>query len=326
MLEEGKGKEPILEVSHLSKIFQTGRRERIKAVDDVSFSVYRGETLGLVGESGCGKTTCGRTAIGLYPRTDGSVKYCGKELLQLDARERRAYKRNVQMVFQDPYYSLDPRMKVGNIIAEGLRIHRLADGRKQERERVRELLELVGLHGEYAHRLPGEFSGGQRQRIGIARALALEPEFLLCDEPISALDVSIQVQIMNLLVRLKEECGLTYLFISHNLAAVKYISDRIAVMYMGKIVEMGETEEVYAHPIHPYTQALLDAASIPDPDVERRRERVIIKGETVQGELLAGCAFAPRCPYADKECREREPELQEVRCGHWSACRRIKIG
>lgn len=326
MLEEGKGKEPILEVSHLSKIFQTGRRERIKAVDDVSFSVYRGETLGLVGESGCGKTTCGRTAIGLYPRTDGSVKYCGKELLQLDARERRAYKRNVQMVFQDPYYSLDPRMKVGNIIAEGLRIHRLADGRKQERERVRELLELVGLHGEYAHRLPGEFSGGQRQRIGIARALALEPEFLLCDEPISALDVSIQVQIMNLLVRLKEECGLTYLFISHNLAAVKYISDRIAVMYMGKIVEMGETEEVYAHPIHPYTQALLDAASIPDPDVERRRERVIIKGETVQGELLAGCAFAPRCPYADKECREREPELQEVRGGHWSACRRIKIG
>jgi len=321
MLTKNMGSQkPLLEVSHLSKHFKINRKEVVKAVDDVSFSIKKGETLGLVGESGCGKTTCGRTAIGLYRKTSGQMLYYGREILELNAKERREYNRKVQMIFQDPYHSLDPKMKIETIIAEGLRVHKMVKSRQEAAEKVKELLEQTGLHADYAHRFPSEFSGGQRQRIGIARALAMEPEFILCDEPISALDVSVQVQIMNLLVKLQEERKLTYLFIAHNLAAVKYISDRIAVMYMGRIVEMGNTQDVYSHPAHPYTQALLSAVAIPDPDVERKRKKIILIDECENINSNHGCSFAPRCPYAKKECREEVPELSLVERNHQVAC------
>lgn len=325
MLETDKRLDrPILEVSNLSKHFKMRGKEIVKAVDDVSFSIRRGETLGLVGESGCGKTTCGRTSIGLYEKTAGKTLYYGQEIRELTGRERKEYNRKVQMVFQDPYHSLNPRMKVERIIAEGLRVHNMAGNKQEEKDRIKELLEQVGLHQDYAHRLPSEFSGGQRQRIAIARALAVEPEFVLCDEPISALDVSVQVQIMNLLAKLQEERSLAYLFIAHNLAAVKYISNYIAVMYLGRIVEAGDTKEVYTHPQHPYTQALLSAAAIPDPDVERQRKKIILRDGTEYAKCAQGCSFAPRCPYAQKECLEAAPKLRKLGNNHEAACYLLK--
>lgn len=323
-IKEENTSESILEVEKLNKHFKVGKREVLKAVDNVSFTIRQGETLGLVGESGCGKTTCGRTSIGLYPRTSGKIMYRGQDISKLKGRELKEYHRKVQMIFQDPYLSLDPRMNVGRIITEGLRVHKRVKSRQEEDDRSRELLEQVGLHPDFIHRLPREFSGGQRQRIGIARALAAEPEFILCDEPISALDVSVQAQIMNLLVKLQEERGLTYLFIAHNLAAVKYISDRIAVMYLGRIVETGETQEVYLHPQHPYTQALLSAVAIPDPDVERKRRKIILKGEGTVESIGRGCNFASRCPYAQEICRNVTPELKKIGNGHKAACHLLK--
>ena len=261
-----------LEVSHLKKYFDLGHGRTLHAVDDVSFSIREGETLGLVGESGCGKTTCGRTCLGMYNKTDGQVLYRGKDVHALKGSELFAYKREAQMVFQDPYASLDPRMTVSDIIAEGMDVHHLYQNKAERAEKIYGLLEKVGLNKEHANRFIHEFSGGQRQRIGIARALAMEPKFLVMDEPISALDVSIQAQVINMLIRLQKEMGLTYLFVAHDLSMVKHISDRVAVMYLGQIVEITRSEELYSHPLHPYTQALLSAIPIPDPIIEAERE------------------------------------------------------
>ena len=271
----------ILEVSHLKKYFPIkggffgGATGSVKAVDDVSFNIKRGTTMGLVGESGCGKTTCGRTCIGLYSRTDGEVLFKGKDPQKLTGKEKQNYKKSVQMVFQDPYGSLDPRMTVAEIIGEGIDIHHLAKNKKERNERIYHYLELVGLNREHANRFVHEFSGGQRQRIGIARALAVEPEFLVLDEPISALDVSIRAQVLNLLNQLKASRGLTYLFIAHDLSVVRFISDRIAVIYKGRIVELAEAEELFHHPLHPYTKALLSAVPIPDPEIEKKKKLLI---------------------------------------------------
>ena len=264
-------KEVLLEVSDLKKHFTMKNKKIIKAVDGVSFSIAKGETLGLVGESGCGKTTCGRTAIGLYAPTSGKTLYRGKEIHSLKGAERKAFTKDVQVVFQDPYSSLDPKMRVIDIVSEGLISHNLVSGNAEKKEAVQELLKLVGLRSEHATRYVHEFSGGQRQRIGIARALAVSPEFILCDEPISALDVSIQAQIVNLLMRLQKDRGFTYLFIAHDLAMVRHISDKVAVMYLGKIVEMGRTEQLFKSPQHPYTKALLESIPVADPIIEKQR-------------------------------------------------------
>lgn len=312
--------EPILQTAGLCRYFNMGRSNMVKAVDNVSFSIKKGETLGLVGESGCGKTTCGRTSIGLYEKTSGSSYFYGKDIAGLKGKEKKDFTKRVQMIFQDPYNSLDPRMKIDRIISENLRIHGMTRSRKEEQEIVREMLHKVGLHQDYARRSVREFSGGQRQRIGIARALAAEPEFILCDEPISALDVSVQAQIMNLMIEFKEKMGLTYLFISHNLAAVKYISDYIAIMYFGKIVEMGDVQEIYSHPLHPYTQALISAIPIPDPDIEKKRTKVLLSDRSGTALSLIGCRFASRCPYVSDRCMEKEPELKTVSPGHQLAC------
>ena len=269
ILNMNNEKEVLFSVSHLKKYFQVGKNATLKAVDDVSFEIYKGETLGMVGESGCGKTTCGRTCIGLYSRTDGEVLFKGKDPQKLTGKEKQNYKKSVQMVFQDPYGSLDPRMTVAEIIGEGIDIHHLAKNKKERNERIYHYLELVGLNREHANRFVHEFSGGQRQRIGIARALAVEPEFLVLDEPISALDVSIQAQIVNLLIDLQKRMGLTYLFVAHDLSMVKHISDRVAVLYLGTLVELTTSEELYANPQHPYTRALLSAIPIPDPKIEQ---------------------------------------------------------
>lgn len=268
-------KEVLFSVSHLKKYFQVGKNATLKAVDDVSFEIYKGETLGMVGESGCGKTTCGRTCIGLYSRTDGEVLFKGKDPQKLTGKEKQNYKKSVQMVFQDPYGSLDPRMTVAEIIGEGIDIHHLAKNKKERNERIYHYLELVGLNREHANRFVHEFSGGQRQRIGIARALIMEPEFVVADEPISALDVSIRAQVLNLLNQLKASRGLTYLFIAHDLSVVRFISDRIAVIYKGRIVELAESEELFHHPLHPYTKALLSAVPIPDPEIEKKKKLLI---------------------------------------------------
>ena len=268
-------KEVLFSVSHLKKYFQVGKNATLKAVDDVSFEIYKGETLGMVGESGCGKTTCGRTCIGLYSRTDGEVLFKGKDPQKLTGKEKQNYKKSVQMVFQDPYGSLDPRMTVAEIIGEGIDIHHLAKNKKERNERIYHYLELVGLNREHANRFVHEFSGGQRQRIGIARALIMEPEFVVADEPISALDVSIRAQVLNLLNQLKASRGLTYLFIAHDLSVVRFISDRIAVIYKGRIVELAEAEELFHHPLHPYTKALLSAVPIPDPEIEKKKKFMI---------------------------------------------------
>ena len=316
----------VLEVSHLKKYFDLGHGRTLHAVDDVSFSIREGETLGLVGESGCGKTTCGRTCLGMYNKTDGQVLYRGKDVHALKGSELFAYKREAQMVFQDPYASLDPRMTVSDIIAEGMDVHHLYQNKAERAEKIYGLLEKVGLNKEHANRFIHEFSGGQRQRIGIARALAMEPKFLVMDEPISALDVSIQAQVINMLIRLQKELGLTYLFVAHDLSMVKHISDRVAVMYLGQIVEITRSEELYSHPLHPYTQALLSAIPIPDPLIEAQREskRIHLEGEVTSPiDPAPGCRFASRCPYATARCKEATPTLKEVGTGHEVACFRV---
>lgn len=312
--------EMILEVNHLKKYFKAGKGT-LKAVDDVSFFIRKGETLGVVGESGCGKTTCGRTCIGIYDRTDGEVLYKGKNVHKLRGRKKKEFTKEVQIIFQDPYSSLDPKMKVGDIIAEGLRAHKMCASKEEERKTVSELLETVGLTPEHATRYIHEFSGGQRQRIGIARALAVGPEFIVCDEPISALDVSIQAQIVNLLIKLQKEKGLTYLFIAHDLSMVKHISDRVCVMYLGTIAEITDSNSLYSNPLHPYTKALLSAIPIPDPGVEAEKERIRLEGELPSPiDPPEGCRFRNRCSAACERCAAERPELREVEPGHWVAC------
>lgn len=313
-------KEVLLEVSDLKKHFTMKNKKIIKAVDGVSFSIAKGETLGLVGESGCGKTTCGRTAIGLYAPTSGKTLYRGKEIHSLKGAERKAFTKDVQVVFQDPYSSLDPKMRVIDIVSEGLIGHNLVSGNAEKKEAVQELLKLVGLRSEHATRYVHEFSGGQRQRIGIARALAVSPEFILCDEPISALDVSIQAQIVNLLMRLQKDRGFTYLFIAHDLAMVRHISDKVAVMYLGKIVEMGRTEQLFKSPQHPYTKALLESIPVADPIIEKQRMYQPLKGEATTQRRGAGCVFASRCPYASEQCFQEEPMIHEIEQGYSVAC------
>ena len=318
----------LLRVEHLTKHFPITRGiiiqkqvGAIQAVDDISFEIHEGETLGLVGESGCGKSTTGRTIIQLYRPTSGKVYYEGKDLTTIKGEELRQLRRFMQIIFQDPYASLNPRMTVGDIVGEPLEVHGIQKNRKRRRERVQELLRLVGLNPYFINRYPHEFSGGQRQRIGVARALALNPEFIVCDEPISALDVSIQAQVVNLLEELQDKLGLTYLFIAHDLSMVRHISDRTAVMYLGKIVELADREELYNHPLHPYTQALLSAVPVPDPIAERKRQRIILKGDVPSpADPPSGCRFHPRCPLAQEICSEAQPEWREAAPRHWVAC------
>ena len=293
----------------------------VKAVDDVSFTVKRGETLGLVGESGCGKTTTGRCILQLYKPTDGQVIFDGQDLTRLNTKNMRAMRREMQVIFQDPYSSLNPRMTAGNIIGEPLIVHGLVSGKDEYREKVAELLTNVGLNPYMADRFPHEFSGGQRQRIGVARALSVSPKFIVADEPVSALDVSIQAQIINLLEDLQEQFNLTYLFIAHDLSVVRHISDRVGVMYLGHMVELAERNEIYRNPIHPYTRALLSAVPIPDPVLDAQRERVLLTGE-VPSPLNppSGCVFHPRCPDANDTCSQVMPNLREVEPEHHSAC------
>lgn len=309
----------LLEVKNLKKYFHVSGGI-LKAVDDVSFTIKKGETLGLVGESGCGKSTTGRTIIGLYEPTAGEIIFDGERVTHLNYEGRKKFARRAQIIFQDPYASLNPRMTVGDIIGEGIDIHELYTG-KERMERIYQLLEMVGLNREHANRFPHEFSGGQRQRIGIARAMAIEPDFIIADEPISALDVSIQAQIVNLLMNLQQEKGLTYLFIAHDLSMVRHISDNVAVMYLGMIVEMTSSAELYSNPLHPYTQALLSAVPIPDPNVERKRERIILEGDVPSPiNPPTGCRFRTRCKYAMDICKEQTPPLKEVGSGHFVAC------
>lgn len=295
----------------------------VHAVDGISFDIQRGETFGLVGESGCGKSTAGRTILQLYKPTAGEVFFEGVNLVTLKGEDMRKMRRRMQMIFQDPYASLNPRMTVGDIISEPLQVHGLAKG-EDIHNRVNELLNLVRLNRGFAARYPHEFSGGQRQRIGIARALALEPDFIVCDEPISALDVSIQAQVINLLESLQDTMGLTYLFIAHDLSMVRHISDRVAVMYLGILVEMTSREELYSHPLHPYTQALLSAVPVPDPVIEEKRHRIILEGDVPSPvNPPSGCRFRTRCPIAAKICSEQVPAWREVAPGHWVACHKV---
>jgi oligopeptide transport system ATP-binding protein len=293
----------------------------IKAVDGISFFIRRGETLGLVGESGCGKSTTGRAILQLYRPTAGRVLFNNEDLTTLKGEALRRKRRQMQMIFQDPYASLNPRMTVGNIIGEPLEVHHIGANRVEQRERVQELLRVVGLNPYFVNRYPHEFSGGQRQRIGVARALAVNPEFIVCDEPISALDVSIQAQIINLLEDLQAEYKLTYLFIAHDLSVVRHISDRVAVMYLGKLAEVASRDELYSNPLHPYTQALLSAVPIPDPAIEEKRRRIILEGDVPSpANPPKGCNFCTRCPRVMDICREVDPEFRDMGDGHWVAC------
>lgn len=313
--------EKLLEVKHVKKYFEIGKKQFLKAVDDLTFDIYKGETFGLVGESGCGKSTAGRLMMGIYTPTEGQILYGGKDIHVLNERERFLMKRNVQMIFQDPYASLNPRSTVREILAEPLEVHGIFKNKREELERIYELLEEVGLNREHAGRYPHEFSGGQRQRIGIARALALDPEFVICDEPISALDVSVQAQVVNVLKKLQREKNLTYLFIAHDLSMVKHISNRIGVMYLGHLVELTESESLYRKPLHPYTEALLSAIPIPDPKIEDKRERIILKGEIPSPVTPpSGCVFRTRCPKAMDICARVKPEWLEIEDRHYVAC------
>lgn len=296
----------------------------VRAVDGISFDVYRGETLGLVGESGCGKSTTGRTILQLYKPTDGQIHFEGADLVTLHGEDMRRMRRKMQMIFQDPYASLNPRMTVEQIVGEPLMVHNVATGKEIE-ERVKHLLELVGLNPAFSTRYPHEFSGGQRQRVGVARALALQPSFIICDEPISALDVSIQAQVVNLLEELQEQFNLTYLFIAHDLSMVRHISKRVAVMYLGVIVELTDRDELYSSPLHPYTQALLSAVPIPDPVLDAQRKRTILEGDVPSpANPPSGCRFRTRCPIAQSLCSESRPEFREVKPGHFVACHLVK--
>lgn len=321
----------LVEVRHLQQYFPAGgsgkHKKFVQAVDDVSFFIRRGETLGLVGESGCGKTTVGRTILRLYEPTDGSIIYNGETIF--DKKEKIAvnmlpYRRKMQMVFQDPYASLDPRMTIGDIVGEAIDIHKLAASKQERRDRIIYLLDKVGLNSEHANRFPHEFSGGQRQRVGIARALAVDPEFIVCDEPVSALDVSIQAQVVNMFEDLQQDLGLTYLFIAHDLSIVKHISNRIGVMYLGKLVELADSYELIAHSVHPYTRSLISAIPEADPKTARASKRIPLQGD-VPSPLNppSGCRFRTRCPYADERCAAECPEFKEVSSGHWAACHHL---
>ena len=309
----------LVEISDLIKHFPASGRQMVRAVDGVSFTINRGEPLGLVGESGCGKTTIGRTILRLIEPTGGRIRFDGRNLLELNRTEMRELRRRMQIIFQDPYSSLNPRMKVGDIIGEPLAVHKTGD-RRERRDRVAELLTVVGLDPDYAGRYPHEFSGGQRQRIGIARALALNPDFIVADEPVSALDVSVQAQVVNLLQDLQEKLGLTYLFISHGLAVVKHISSRVGVMYLGKLVELAPAENIYAKPVHPYTQALLAAIPVPDPLAKKNDFQRLSGDVPTPINPPSGCRFHPRCPHAMERCRFEEPEFTEKSPGHFTAC------
>jgi oligopeptide transport system ATP-binding protein len=322
----GNGNAPLIEVKSLKKYFPIRKgvlqREvaRVHAVDDVSFAVNEGETIGLVGESGCGKSTLGRCIVRLLEPTEGDVVFQGRSIGKLGARSLRPLRRQMQMVFQDPYASLNPRKRVGTIVSDPLRIHRIGD-RKERKKQVEELLEAVGLSPEHYNRFPHEFSGGQRQRIGVARALALRPKLVVADEPVSALDVSIQAQMINLLESLQDDFGLTYIFIAHDLGVVRHVSDRIAVMYLGKLVELSPAEELYSRPIMPYTEALLSAVPIPDPDLSDKRERIVLVGDVPSPiHPPSGCRFHPRCRYATEICSQVEPPLTDYGNGHLAAC------
>ncbi len=320
--------QPLVDVQNLKMHFPITRgiifqRQvgAIKAVDGVSFGLVKGETLGLVGESGCGKSTTGRALLQLYRPTGGNVIFEGTDLTKTKGEDLRKMRRRMQMIFQDPYASLNPRMTVGSIVGEPLEVHNIGSNKKERQERVQELLKIVGLNPYFVNRYPHEFSGGQRQRIGVARALAVNPAFIVCDEPISALDVSIQAQIINLLEDLQDELDLTYLFIAHDLSVVRHISDRIAVMYLGKIVELADRDELYADPMHPYTQALLSAVPIPDPVIEGKRKRIILEGDVPSpANPPKGCNFCTRCPRVMDICRDQEPPFKEYKPGHSAAC------
>ena len=318
--------QPIVEVRNLKEYFNINmgmfRTKPLKAVDKVSFAIQPGETLGLVGESGCGKTTVGRTILHLYKPTGGEVLYKGRKI-QTKA-DIQAFRNKASMVFQDPYSSLNPRMTVADIIGEPLDVHKLYSSRQERQERILELMGYVGLNSEHAARYAHEFSGGQRQRIGIARALAVNPDFIVCDEPVSALDVSIQAQVINMFAELQEKFGLTYLFIAHDLLVVRHISDRIAVMYLGKMVELADASEIYDHPLHPYSKSLLSAVPVPDPKIARAIQRIVLSGD-IPSPLNApsGCPFRTRCPYACDKCAESMPDFQEVSAGHFVACHRV---
>lgn len=317
---------PLVEVKNLKEYFNINmglfKTKPLKAVDDVSFTIQKGETLGLVGESGCGKTTVGRTLLHLYKPTAGEIWYDGKEIKT--AEDINEFRKKATMVFQDPYSSLNPRMTVSDIIGEPLDVHRLYQTKKEREERILELMGHVGLNSEHASRYAHEFSGGQRQRIGIARALAVNPEFIVCDEPVSALDVSIQAQVINMFDELQDKLGLTYLFIAHDLLVVRHISDRIAVMYLGKMVELADADEIYNRPLHPYSKSLLSAVPVPDPKVVRANKRIVLSGD-IPSPLNApsGCPFRTRCAYATDKCAEVMPEFKEVSKGHFVACHHI---
>ena len=322
---------PFIEVEHLRQYFPAGgfgkNRKYVQAVDDVSFTIAKGETLGLVGESGCGKTTTGRSMLRLHEPTGGKFTYDGETIFDVENKvyaEMLPYRKKMQIVFQDPYASLDPRMTVGDIVGEAIDVHKLAANKQERYDLIIEMLRRVGLNSEHANRYPHEFSGGQRQRVGIARALAVNPEFIVCDEPISALDVSIQAQVINMFEDLQEEMGLTYLFIAHDLSVVKHISDRIGVMYLGRMVELAESHELTEHPVHPYTKSLISAIPIADPKIAKASKRIVLEGD-VPSPLNppSGCRFRTRCPYATEKCAEEVPVWREITDGHYVACHNV---